>query len=559
MGFFFRKGFNSGPFRWNFSKSGLGLSFGVKGLRLGLSSSGYSYIYAGRNGLYYQKRKKLGLFKQDKTPDPVRVPDFNCLENKYGFFTRFWLLIVSFIKIAIIIRLSFYLGQDFGFKCFWIGSAYLIYRYFKLKQGVPFRIDYDLDGPEKKIFEERLAALKNLSESDSLWIMIQGNRYKSWKAVNKVNRIPIKFHKINIPGFKTNVPVIGFRFNHIISLAFLPDGIWMLHDEIRKFSYADLIFKIEKIRFTESERVPKDTEIVGQSWRFMREDGSGPDLRHKNNRQYPLCVYGEIYFLFNRGQETLFSIQSSNLNRACRFIDTMDDILARESKHQPRANQEKISIGSLNGFHQITIAILAKLAKANGQISSSEIDFMELIFKNVFKLESSSKKKAIEIFNTSKQSRQSFKGLINEFHDLFSSDPQKCLILLEILKGMVRSDGSVHENEIFLLKYAAQVLGFPDYFDQCFKEQKKTNSESTKQSDTSQTKTDISYYFEILGCSPNSTSKEIKERFHALVKKFHPDIITSLGLHEDFIKFSNERLKQINDAYNKIQQYYGFA
>lgn len=35
MGFYLKKGINFGPLRLNVSKSGLGMSFGAKGLRLG--------------------------------------------------------------------------------------------------------------------------------------------------------------------------------------------------------------------------------------------------------------------------------------------------------------------------------------------------------------------------------------------------------------------------------------------------------------------------------------------------------------------------------------------
>ena len=49
MGFFIRKGINFGPVRVNFSKSGVGVSLGTKGLRLG----------AGPKGAYVQGRKEL--------------------------------------------------------------------------------------------------------------------------------------------------------------------------------------------------------------------------------------------------------------------------------------------------------------------------------------------------------------------------------------------------------------------------------------------------------------------------------------------------------------------
>lgn len=58
MAFYLRKGFNFGPIRINLSKSGLGLSAGVTGARIGINSRGQSYVHGGRHGLYY--RKNLG-------------------------------------------------------------------------------------------------------------------------------------------------------------------------------------------------------------------------------------------------------------------------------------------------------------------------------------------------------------------------------------------------------------------------------------------------------------------------------------------------------------------
>jgi hypothetical protein len=57
MGLYIRKSFKAGPIRLNLSKSGLGASIGVKGLRVGSGPRG-SYIHAGRGGLYY--REKIG-------------------------------------------------------------------------------------------------------------------------------------------------------------------------------------------------------------------------------------------------------------------------------------------------------------------------------------------------------------------------------------------------------------------------------------------------------------------------------------------------------------------
>jgi hypothetical protein len=55
VGFYIRKAFNFGPIRLNLSKSGLGVSVGVKGARISTGPNGPS-VHAGRYGLYYRER-----------------------------------------------------------------------------------------------------------------------------------------------------------------------------------------------------------------------------------------------------------------------------------------------------------------------------------------------------------------------------------------------------------------------------------------------------------------------------------------------------------------------
>jgi hypothetical protein len=60
MGLYFRKSLRLGPLRLNLSRSGLGVSTGVPGLRMGVGPRG-SYMHAGRGGLYYRKSLKRPL------------------------------------------------------------------------------------------------------------------------------------------------------------------------------------------------------------------------------------------------------------------------------------------------------------------------------------------------------------------------------------------------------------------------------------------------------------------------------------------------------------------
>jgi hypothetical protein len=63
-------------------------------------------------------------------------------------------------------------------------------------------------------------------------------------------------------------------------------------------------------RFIETEAVPSDASIVGQTWQHPNKSG-GPDRRFKDNRQIPICLY-----------ETMHVTSGSGLNELVEFSRT---------------------------------------------------------------------------------------------------------------------------------------------------------------------------------------------------------------------------------------------
>lgn len=55
--------------------------------------------------------------------------------------------------------------------------------------------------------------------------------------------------------------------------------------------------------------------------------------------------------------------------------------------------------------------------------------------------------------------------------------------------------------------------------------------------------------YEVLGVSTNATDDEIKKAYRALVKKYHPDQYKGTAFEAE----ANEKLKQINEAYDMIK------
>lgn len=88
MGLYLRKSFRAGPIRFNLSKSGLGVSGGIKGARVGVGPKG-SYVHAGRNGLYYRKQLSSGRSRSHSNA------------NGDGCITLFLFLVVAGVGIRL--------------------------------------------------------------------------------------------------------------------------------------------------------------------------------------------------------------------------------------------------------------------------------------------------------------------------------------------------------------------------------------------------------------------------------------------------------------------------
>lgn len=51
----------------------------------------------------------------------------------------------------------------------------------------------------------------------------------------------------------------------------------------------------------------------------------------------------------------------------------------------------------------------------------------------------------------------------------------------------------------------------------------------------------------------------IKRKYKHLVVDFHPDRLQSKGLPEAFLQFANQKLQEINEAYEEIRRIRNFS
>lgn len=111
MGFHLRKSFKCGPFRFNLSNSGIGVSTGVKGLRVGVDGKGRSYIGGGKRILRY--RKYLNTSPTASSANIHKISEHHIpkeLNTKEGFY--FFLIVLMVLGGSISL-----LTISLGFVC----------------------------------------------------------------------------------------------------------------------------------------------------------------------------------------------------------------------------------------------------------------------------------------------------------------------------------------------------------------------------------------------------------------------------------------------------------
>ena len=190
-------------------------------------------------------------------------------------------------------------------------------------------------------------------------------------------------------------------------------------------------------------------------------------------------------------------------------------------------------------FFVAAFSMLAKLAKVDGRISEDEIDSIRRFMVNDLNLDAKSRNVAIKIFNAAVQSQESFQGFALQFYNQFQGRPQILELMIDILLRVSVADGRMNRSEENLILEAVKIFRFGQ--DAFSKLKSKYVDDSEK-------------YYAILGCSKSDSNELIKKQYRKLVFEYHPDKIASKGLPEEFIKFANDKFREIQEAYDAVRK-----
>ncbi len=192
-------------------------------------------------------------------------------------------------------------------------------------------------------------------------------------------------------------------------------------------------------------------------------------------------------------------------------------------------------------FATSVIAISAKLAKADGKISKSEI----LAFKKIFEFPAEDEKAISNIFNSAKENIDDYKDIAKQVYKVFKSDRGLLFELLNSLFSIAYADGELHPKEKDMLFEIAKVFQISS------NEFESLNNIFEAKLSKDNTIKNRSY--KILGLSENASLEEVSNQYRKLIKEYHPDKLQGMGLPKEFIELANQKLSAINKAYTEIK------
>ena len=182
------------------------------------------------------------------------------------------------------------------------------------------------------------------------------------------------------------------------------------------------------------------------------------------------------------------------------------------------------------------IALSAKMAKADGQVTRDEVS----AFKEVFNIPKRNERQAAKVFNLARQDVAGFESYATKISTMFQNDYQSLSDLLEGLFHIALSDGNYHPAENEFLEKVSKIFNISEISFLRIRSRFVPNAPKDP--------------YNILGVDPDMPIEEIRQSWRKLVRTTHPDQMIARGVPEEAIRIATKQLTDINNAWEKINQ-----
>lgn len=201
----------------------------------------------------------------------------------------------------------------------------------------------------------------------------------------------------------------------------------------------------------------------------------------------------------------------------------------------------------------ILIALMAKVAKADGKVCELEAELLKHTFSDIsshFENKDEIREKLKNVYNEEKESFDNTIELSTRLYKLTRSDYNKRAKILEYLINLAFADKDFSDAERMIIEDIANALQIKEAdFNGMIRA-----FENFYASQAANSKTSLEDAYVILEASKDDDDASLKKSYRKLVKKHHPDIISGQGGSKTIIEAATKKLQEVNEAYEIIKK-----
>ncbi|WP_226779443.1 molecular chaperone DjiA [Oceaniglobus trochenteri] len=187
-------------------------------------------------------------------------------------------------------------------------------------------------------------------------------------------------------------------------------------------------------------------------------------------------------------------------------------------------------------FTIAVIALGAKIAKADGQVTRDEVT----AFRQVFHIPPEEEANAARVFNMARQDVAGYEEYARRIRAMFNRDSDR-MTLRDLFEGLFHiavADGAYHEKEDDFLRRVAEIFGLGAREFRAMRARFVPDARPDP--------------WEVLGVEPGTPPDAVRAAWRRLVREGHPDRMIARGVPEEAVRMAETRLIAINRAYEEI-------
>ena len=210
------------------------------------------------------------------------------------------------------------------------------------------------------------------------------------------------------------------------------------------------------------------------------------------------------------------------------------------------------------------MALCAMIAKADGNVTKGEIHFIRQFIKGHFGISNEEMNTYEAAFNYGKSHPEDYLFFTDIIFGYYRTRRDYVMALAYLFVGVAMQEGESSTAKEAQTKKIVIALGLSEYEYQALRMAFQRQSGGYEQSYSGQGFSQYSNqedlvkkYTQVLGVREDASMAEIKKAYRKLVKEYHPDKLSSGSVPPEYIEFANQKIRDINEAYEYLEKVKG--